>query len=72
MYSIYKYCWRWKDATDLTRTNVMSIYCLVKPEPGAYIGVGVANIQICHYFDHSFLEEEKPMIHSFTINLGGN
>jgi hypothetical protein len=32
--------------------------------------VGGANIQIVHYFDHSYLEEEKPMIHSFTVTFG--
>jgi hypothetical protein len=34
--------------------------------------VGGANIQIVHYIDHSFLEEEKSMIHvhSFTVNFG--
>jgi len=28
--------------------------------------VGGANIQIVHYFDHGYLEEEKSMIHSFS------
>jgi hypothetical protein len=32
--------------------------------------VGGASIQIVHYFDHGFLEEEKSMIHSFTISFG--
>jgi hypothetical protein len=32
--------------------------------------VGGANIQIVHYFDHGYLEEEKSMIHSFTITFG--
>jgi len=32
--------------------------------------VGGANIQIIHYFDHTYLEEEKSMRHSFTITLG--
>jgi hypothetical protein len=31
--------------------------------------VGGANIQIVHYFDHSYLEEEKSMIHSFTVTF---
>ena len=29
-----------------------------------------ANIQIVHYFEHSYVEEEKSMIHSFTVNFG--
>jgi hypothetical protein len=32
--------------------------------------VGGANIQILHYFDHGYLEEEKSMIHSFTVTFG--
>jgi hypothetical protein len=32
--------------------------------------VGGANIQIVHYFDHSYVEEEKSMIHSFTVTFG--
>jgi hypothetical protein len=32
--------------------------------------VGGANIQIVHYFDHSYLEEEKSVIHSFTVTFG--
>jgi hypothetical protein len=32
--------------------------------------VGGASIQIVHYFDHSYLEEDKPMIHSFTVTFG--
>jgi hypothetical protein len=28
--------------------------------------VGGANIQIVHYFGHSYLEEEKSMIHNFS------
>jgi hypothetical protein len=32
--------------------------------------VGRANIQIVHYFDHGYLEEEKSMIHSFTVTFG--
>ena len=31
---------------------------------------GRANIQIVHYFDHGYLEEEKSMIDSFTITFG--
>ena len=31
-----------------------------------------ANIQIAHYFDHGYLEEETSMIHSFTVTLGAN
>jgi hypothetical protein len=26
--------------------------------------------QIVHYFDHGYLEEEKSMIHSFTVTFG--
>jgi hypothetical protein len=32
--------------------------------------VGGANIQIVHYFDHGYLEEEKSTIHSFTVTFG--
>ena len=33
--------------------------------------MGGASIQIVHYFDHrSYLEEEKSMIHSFTVTFG--
>jgi hypothetical protein len=32
--------------------------------------VGGANIQIVHYFDHGYLEEEKSMMHSFTVTFG--
>ena len=32
--------------------------------------MGGANIQIVHYFDHGYLEEEKSMIHSFTVTFG--
>jgi hypothetical protein len=32
--------------------------------------VGGVNIQIVHYFDHSYLEEEKSMIHSLTVTFG--
>jgi hypothetical protein len=32
--------------------------------------VGGANIQIVHYFDHGYLEEEKSIIHSFTVTFG--
>jgi len=32
--------------------------------------VGGANIQIVHYFDHGYLEEEKSMIHSFIVTFG--
>jgi hypothetical protein len=31
--------------------------------------VGGANIQIVHYFDHGYLEEEKSMIYSFTVTF---
>jgi hypothetical protein len=31
--------------------------------------VGGANIQIVHYFGHCYLEEEKSMIHSFTVTF---
>jgi hypothetical protein len=29
-----------------------------------------ANIQIVHYFDHGYLQEEKSMIHSLTVTFG--
>ena len=29
-----------------------------------------AKIQIVHYFDHCYLEEENSMIHSFTFTFG--
>ena len=32
--------------------------------------MGGANIQIVHYFDHGYVEEEKSMIHSFTVTFG--
>jgi hypothetical protein len=32
--------------------------------------VGGANIQIVHYFGHSYFEEEKSMIPSFTVTFG--
>ena len=32
--------------------------------------LGGANIQIVHYFGHDYLEEEKSMIHSFTVTFG--
>ena len=32
--------------------------------------MGRANIQIAHYFAHGYLEEEKSMIHSFTVTFG--
>jgi hypothetical protein len=32
--------------------------------------VGRTNIQIVYYFDHGYLEEEKSMIHSFTVTFG--
>jgi hypothetical protein len=32
--------------------------------------MGGANIQIAHYFDHSYLMEEKSMIPSFTVTYG--
>jgi hypothetical protein len=34
--------------------------------------VGRANIQIVHYFDHGYFEEEKSIIHSFTVTFGAN
>jgi hypothetical protein len=32
--------------------------------------VGGANLQILHHFGHGYLEEEKSMIHSFTVTFG--
>jgi hypothetical protein len=43
---------------------------LLKPGPWVYIAVGRTNIQIVYYFDHGYLEEEKSMIHSFTVTFG--
>ena len=43
---------------------------VLKPGPWVYIAVGGANIQIAHYFDHGYLEEEKSMMHSFTVTFG--
>jgi hypothetical protein len=37
--------------------------------PWVEIAVGRANIQIVHYFGHGYLEEEKSMIHSFTVTF---
>ena len=31
--------------------------------------MGGANIQIVHYFDHGYLEEEKSMINSFIVTF---
>ena len=32
--------------------------------------MGGENIQIVHYFGHGYLEEEKSMIHNFTVTSG--
>ena len=32
--------------------------------------MGGANIQNVHYFEHGYLEEEKSMVHSFTVTFG--
>jgi hypothetical protein len=32
--------------------------------------VSGVNIQIVHNFDHGYLDDEKSMIHSFTVTLG--
>jgi hypothetical protein len=34
--------------------------------------VGGANIQIVHYLDHGYLEEQKSIMHSFTVTFGAN
>jgi hypothetical protein len=34
------------------------------------IAMSRANIQIVHFFDHGYLEEEKSMINSFTVTFG--
>jgi hypothetical protein len=47
-----------------------NLFCSLKAEPWVWIVVGGANIQIVHYFDHGYLEEEKSMIHSFTVTFG--
>ena len=43
---------------------------MVKPGPWVSIAVGGANIQIFHYFDNSYLEEDKSMIYNFTVTFG--
>ena len=43
---------------------------LYDTETGVYIAVGGANIQIVHYFDNGYLEEEKSMISSFAVTFG--
>jgi hypothetical protein len=42
---------------------------MLKPGPWVLIAVGGASIQIVHYFDHGYLDEEKSMIHSFTVTF---
>ena len=42
----------------------------IKPGPWILIAVGRVNIQIVHYFDNGYLEEEKSLIHSFTVTFG--
>ena len=32
--------------------------------------MGGENIQIVHYFGHGYLEEEKSIIHGFTVTFG--
>jgi hypothetical protein len=32
--------------------------------------MGAANIQIVHYFEDGYLEDEKSMIHNFTVTFG--
>jgi hypothetical protein len=32
--------------------------------------MGGASIQIVHYFGHGYLEEEKSIIHGFTVTFG--
>ena len=32
--------------------------------------MGGANIQIVPFFNHGYFEEEKSMIHSFTVTFG--
>jgi hypothetical protein len=43
---------------------------LLKLFKGEFAVVPTDNIQIVHYFDHGYLEEEKSMIHSFTVTFG--
>ena len=43
---------------------------LLNRDRGYQTAVGGANIQIVHFFDHGYLEEEKSMIHSFTVTFG--
>ena len=39
----------------------------LKPGLWVLIAVGGANIQIVHFFDHGYLEEEKSMMHSLLL-----
>ena len=32
--------------------------------------MGGTNIHIVHYFDHTYLEDDKSMIHGFTVTFG--
>jgi hypothetical protein len=50
---------------------VLLDFLYVKPGPVGINSWSGANIQIVHYFDHGYLEEEKSMIHSFTVTFGG-
>jgi hypothetical protein len=47
-----------------------SDHACLKSGPWVKIAVGGANIQIVHYFEYSYLEDEKSMIHSFTVTFG--
>ena len=42
----------------------------LKPGPWVCIAKGGANIQVVHYFEHGYHEEEQSMIHSFTVTFG--
>ena len=56
--------------SSLYITDYLYVFFFLKPRPWVWIAVGGANIQIVHYFDHGYLEEEKSMIHSFTVTFG--
>ena len=43
---------------------------LIKLGPWVQIAVGGTNVQINHYFDHGYLQEEKSMIYNFTVTFG--
>jgi ABC-type uncharacterized transport system ATPase subunit len=56
--------------TDRCSDVMVNVMCWLQVQnTTSSIAVGGANIQIAHYFDHGYLEEEKSMIHSFTVTF---